>query len=575
MKPTFNYKEIHDGLLIFLEDESHSILDYFKDKQANIIKTNEWLEDENIKGLSGILKLLSLIDEGSAMLHKEEPNGYVISHHEIAKLSQQEAKSFGLPVDVPLMLGVQAEGNFTRGLKLITEWSTHTSLVSVNVRGSLVDYAGHMYRLPESIYNILKAIEDYKNTPKQNTQEAMQAIIDLKQYLPIEDDEHIKTGDGLSYFRLVQANAFSLDIKLKEDEDVHFEPVLYSKQISERAQEGESISESECLLSKKETAVFLNEFHNNGSQVAYKVDNNIFIFPEPNLRKALDIVNEKMRASPAEKREFVRDTNRVLSERLISVDIKDSEILEELENTIDACFIESVQYSERIKTLGIWEAPKVGHLISIEKHEWIGEEFPVTIDDNRFIINSNDTKTLLKKIQTGLEEGQKTVSYNGQDIPVSPESIETISRFILESLDDEDIGPTKKDKIDKPLEETKDYFLQVIQNIDNLNYREEVNLSLQGIKAHNKPPLLKSTLHEHQKEGLAWLQQCWLSSKMAGCLLADDMGLGKTLQILTFLAWLKEYKPNLRFLVVAPTGLLKNWQQEHDIHLNNDGLGSP
>lgn len=67
---------------------------------------------------------------------------------------------------------------------------------------------------------------------------------------------------------------------------------------------------------------------------------------------------------------------------------------------------------------------------------------------------------------------------------------------------------------------------------------------------------LRSRLREYQATGVAWLierMQRW------GCaLLADDMGLGKTVQTI---AWMRGLGENPA-LVVAPTSLLGNWEQE-------------
>jgi len=76
---------------------------------------------------------------------------------------------------------------------------------------------------------------------------------------------------------------------------------------------------------------------------------------------------------------------------------------------------------------------------------------------------------------------------------------------------------------------------------------------------------------------VAWLQRAW-AAEYPGVLLADDMGLGKTLQALTFLTWLREAMDSSRpkrapILIVAPTGLLKNWEQEHNVHLHAPGIG--
>ena len=70
---------------------------------------------------------------------------------------------------------------------------------------------------------------------------------------------------------------------------------------------------------------------------------------------------------------------------------------------------------------------------------------------------------------------------------------------------------------------------------------------------------------QHQRDGLAWLQRVW-TEEVAGVLLADDMGLGKTLQGLAFLAWVRDgmeagILPREPVLIVAPTGLLANWQK--------------
>jgi SNF2 family DNA or RNA helicase len=90
------------------------------------------------------------------------------------------------------------------------------------------------------------------------------------------------------------------------------------------------------------------------------------------------------------------------------------------------------------------------------------------------------------------------------------------------------------------------------------------------------PANLSSTLYPHQQAGLDWLQAHWASGS-PGCLLADDMGLGKTLQTLAFLSWVRERCParaeRKPHLVVAPTGLLRNWEAEAEQHLADPWLG--
>lgn len=73
------------------------------------------------------------------------------------------------------------------------------------------------------------------------------------------------------------------------------------------------------------------------------------------------------------------------------------------------------------------------------------------------------------------------------------------------------------------------------------------------------PPSLAPILREYQKTGFKWLTT--LSRYGLGGILADDMGLGKTLQVITFLLAERE-TPIRPSLVIAPTSLLYNWQDE-------------
>lgn len=68
---------------------------------------------------------------------------------------------------------------------------------------------------------------------------------------------------------------------------------------------------------------------------------------------------------------------------------------------------------------------------------------------------------------------------------------------------------------------------------------------------------LKATLYPYQREGVLWLQQQRKNGH--GCLLADEMGLGKTIQVIAHLCC---FNPNVRHLIIAPTSLIYNWQNE-------------
>ncbi|WP_313091198.1 DEAD/DEAH box helicase [Chryseobacterium flavum] len=84
--------------------------------------------------------------------------------------------------------------------------------------------------------------------------------------------------------------------------------------------------------------------------------------------------------------------------------------------------------------------------------------------------------------------------------------------------------------------------------------------SSEKIPQTSVPSDLKAELRDYQHEGLNWLN--FLDSFNFGGCLADDMGLGKTLQIIAFILSQREKRGHTTNLVVVPTSLLFNWQDE-------------
>ncbi len=74
------------------------------------------------------------------------------------------------------------------------------------------------------------------------------------------------------------------------------------------------------------------------------------------------------------------------------------------------------------------------------------------------------------------------------------------------------------------------------------------------------PAGVRAQLRDYQQGGYQWL--CLLDEMGWGGCLADDMGLGKTLQTLSFLQHVVERYPSETHLVVCPTSLLYNWEEE-------------
>lgn len=74
------------------------------------------------------------------------------------------------------------------------------------------------------------------------------------------------------------------------------------------------------------------------------------------------------------------------------------------------------------------------------------------------------------------------------------------------------------------------------------------------------PRELNANLRDYQKFGFKWLKT--LSKYGLGGILADDMGLGKTIQMITFLLSEKQEKGSQANLIIVPTSLVYNWEEE-------------
>ncbi|MGY0407705.1 MAG: SNF2-related protein, partial [Polaribacter sp.] len=110
------------------------------------------------------------------------------------------------------------------------------------------------------------------------------------------------------------------------------------------------------------------------------------------------------------------------------------------------------------------------------------------------------------------------------------------------------------DELYEDLENTPEFLIK-------LQRKKQQLLHLKEVADITIPKQLKATLRPYQKEGLNWL--AFLEENELGGCLADDMGLGKTLQVIAFLAYLKIIKKEkLNHLVVVPTSLIFNWENE-------------
>ena len=106
------------------------------------------------------------------------------------------------------------------------------------------------------------------------------------------------------------------------------------------------------------------------------------------------------------------------------------------------------------------------------------------------------------------------------------------------------------------LYETRDEEELTVQLEEKYNNLRE----FRKIHETDPPQHLAPILRPYQVAGFQWLN--YLKEIKWGGILADDMGLGKTVQALSFLEHFKNAEGKLKALVVCPTTLIYNWENE-------------
>lgn len=114
------------------------------------------------------------------------------------------------------------------------------------------------------------------------------------------------------------------------------------------------------------------------------------------------------------------------------------------------------------------------------------------------------------------------------------------------------------------------YHMSIIDDLYENRNEEEMSFALdekyerlrefKNIPEIAAPETLEPILRPYQLAGYRWLS--YLNDVGWGGILADDMGLGKTVQALTMLDHYKNENEGLMALVVCPTTLVYNWQNE-------------
>jgi superfamily II DNA or RNA helicase len=179
--------------------------------------------------------------------------------------------------------------------------------------------------------------------------------------------------------------------------------------------------------------------------------------------------------------------------------------------------------------------------------------------DARVDIVFGDQKVTIADVKKALGNRQQFVPLHDGTLGVLPE--EWIKKYSLLFR----VGEGKSNQL-----RLSKYHMSVIDELYDNRNEEELIIRLEEkyeqlrefnrIREVDPPAHLNPILRPYQVHGFHWLN--YLQEVNWGGILADDMGLGKTVQALSFLQHFRDVNGRLSALVVCPTTLMFNWENE-------------
>ncbi|MEG1287843.1 MAG: SNF2 helicase associated domain-containing protein, partial [Bacilli bacterium] len=211
--------------------------------------------------------------------------------------------------------------------------------------------------------------------------------------------------------------------------------------------------------------------------------------------------------------------------------------------------------SENIKKISIFQKPKVTSSFSIGRDNILKYDFSVENINNEEITKLLDAIKYKKKYYK-LKSGDFMSLENNEDLDGLANIVKDLDMSNKDLLNKNFYLPKYKSIHINSLKDEYG-FIEVDKNFEALidNFNKYKNLSIDLSKKD------LDILRDYQETGVKWMTT--IAKCGFGGILADEMGLGKSIQTIKYIKLkIKENKEKRLFLIVAPTSLIYNWQEE-------------
>lgn len=496
------------------------------------------------------------VDEGLARV---EDGTIVISAACVARWPESVACNLGLPSNSPLGFDVRLSGAMGKpGASITVRWLQSGRTIAAHGathKGLWLEADGQTFRIPSPLFEAIELVDAFNKTPESSMEEQFRIWATLRETLG--DSRTANVTDGfLHSFRVVMASSLTFAISSDERGDVQIDPVLLT---SRRANDGEQTEHTRALTESDEVLFPKRLDQLREGVPAFPISQGTYVVVDEPLQQALAAVR-KVRSSAPELRKRAAMYPEAVFRELLGLD--------ESEPTV---FVETEHFAERVRDIGEWVAP-ILPWIKIAPQNWDAPlASGIRVNGVEVPLDRESLTGTIMAMREAIARGEPNITVTEQPIPATSANLVALEA-LQTALDKRDAKITEQETGEQNVPKV----LIIETNFDEVSFNHVTVGHRRG-----KPSLpggLKTQPKQHQEVGIRWLQRHWVEGSR-GALLCDDMGLGKTFQALAFCQWLRELmeeggierKP---LLIVAPVGLLRNWEREIEEHLLEPGLGA-
>ncbi len=518
-------------------------------------------------GLQGWMASLSLAAATSLTAALEAEQAEVrggtlcLSARAVAALPEPAAQALGLPARTPFGFDIRLSGAMGRpGASLSVRWLRPGQTIparDATCTGPWLEAGGVRFRIASPLYDVLGFVDDFNRASADTVEEQFRIWSRIRALLG-EPQSNALTDGFLRGFRVINASALTLAISTDARGDIQLDPVLLTE---EHLSDGEDVRHVRALTEADEQ-VFPKRLDQLREGVpAFPISQGTYVVVDAPLQEALRAIRTLRAASPEQRKQAAMRPEAVIREILGQ------------DETSPTVFVETERFSERVKDVGEWTTP-VLPWIKIAPQDWgvPVNSCGIRVNGVEVPIERASLGTLVEQMRTALRDHAPTVNVGDVPVPATSANLAALEQLQKAVIAHEDSAQSPAARTDS-LKSTQ--VLIIENNFSDTSFRM-VRIATRAGEP-GLPSGLKSTPKPHQEVGIQWLQRHWITGSR-GALLCDDMGLGKTYQALAFCTWLRELMdrgatPRKPILIVAPVGLLRNWELEIEEHLFAPGLG--